>query len=250
MAEAIEKILTESEVKRRAYSMLTLDGHWGVIITREGEEKGNQLLEEALSAEVEKIRSRPGVAVYPDNNLPGYGVNQEDLDNCFGSRTQGKKNFYLLRQTCRGIYYVETEGVSGVPHEMLSAENTFEILACYRAFGKLIKEDFIKTDDWKITREELKDMSPELVASKMVGYGCRHAAMIAMRQKGHTKFPTRRGDLIKRIKPLSKQVKDRFMQLLDIPEPEVPQLTKKELIANISSYMQKLYRRNTSKKHK
>ncbi|MBW2981276.1 hypothetical protein KY343_00205 [Candidatus Woesearchaeota archaeon] len=250
MAEAIDEILTESEVRRVAYSMLALDGHWGVIISAEGKQKGNQLLEEALDAEIEKIRSRPGVSVLPDNSLPGYGIDEKDLYECFSSRTQGDKNFYLLRQICRGIFYVETEGVSGIPHEILSAENTFEILSNYRAFGKLIKDDCIKTDDWKTTREELKEMPAELVVSKMVSYGCRYAAMVAMRQKGYIRFPTESGDLIKRIKPLSKQVKDKFMQLLDIPEPEVPQLTKKEYIETISEFMHKLYKRNTSKKHK
>ena len=248
MTKAIEVILTASEVRRRAQHMVALDGGWAD--TGLDQKELDTTIEEAIQAEEKKIESRPGVIVYPDNNLPGYGVNEEDLAECFKSRAQGDKNYHLLKLIWNGISYVETENVSGVPHEMLSAKNTVEILSHYRGFGKLIRDGYIATEDWKITKEQLKEMSAEQVVSKLVSYGCRYKAMSDLREKGYTGFPTGSGDLIKRIRALNKQVKDRFMRLLDIPEPEVPPLGKNEYIEGIAFLMKKVHKANTPKKHK
>jgi hypothetical protein len=244
MAESIETI-TGYELRRRAQHMVALDGGWAD--TGLSQEELDATIEDAVLAEEKRIRETAGVKVL-ENTHPGYGINEKDLKNCFQSRSQGDKNFFLLKMIWHGINYVELEGVYGVPHNMLSSMNTFEILALYRGFGKLIRDGYVgptKTD--RITKEELKEMPAEQVASKLVGYGCKYAAMIALRQKGYTEFPTGPGDLVKRIELFDKQTKDRLMRLLDISEPEVPEQGKEALYKCTASFMHRLYRANTQK---
>ena len=215
MATGIKEILTNSGLRFRARENVSSEGCLEL------------LLDEAIQDEEEKIRSRKDVAVYDDNSLPGYGVNKKDMKPCFKPVYHGDINYKLLRQIWYGLNYVELEGKQGVPHEILSAMNTSEILSLYRGFAKLIENRSIPADKENISIDKLKTMSAEEVVSKIVGYGCQHPAMIGMQKKGHAKFPTRPYDLIKRIRPLSKQVKAAFMQLLESKE-RTTQLTTLE----------------------
>ena len=221
MVKGVEEIvLTETALRQKASHMVAIDGvNWEQIRAREGEAKAARLLEEAIEAEKESIASQPGVDIFKDNSEPGYGVNYDNL-SCFRSKGQASfdQNYLLLRQIWYGINYVEVPGrKSGVPHEFLSAMNTSEILSLYRAFARLLEKRNIPTGKGEetISKEELKGMPVELVISKMVGYGCRHQAMAAMTKRGWTYFHTRRGDLIRRIKPFGQRTKDKFMELLD-----------------------------------
>ncbi len=180
------------------------------------------------------------------NSLLGYGVNEKNLD-CFKERDSFNMNYNMLRQIWLGLNYVETE-TSGVPHEILSVMNTSEILSLYRGFGKLIRDGHIKKGRRRTKKEELKSMPIEQVISRMISYGCNHKAMAALTKVGYTQFSTKSRDLAKRIKPLSRQVKDRFMKLLDAPKIKVEDLeTKEDYITAISSFMQGLYDRNSQK---
>lgn len=178
------------------------------------------------------------------NSLPGYGINEQAL-SCFKPKYQGDINFYLVRQIRRGLTYTETES-SSMPHIFLASMNTSEDLALERGFGKLIKDGYIELRKRRITIEDLKGMPAEKAVSQMVSYGMRHKAMQAMKRKGYTKFPTKSGDLIRRIKALDRKSKGKFMALLDSPEIEVEEFEdKEEYIAAIASFIKGLCDRNT-----
>ncbi|MBU0629234.1 MAG: hypothetical protein KKC75_08665 [Nanoarchaeota archaeon] len=232
MADNIEKVLlTESSLRTKAAHMVALHGtNWEGIRRSEGTKRANQLLEEVIADETDKIASRVGVTVFKDNSFPGYGINYDNL-SCFRGKGEGRfdMNYNLLRQIWYGMNYVEVpEENSGVPHEFLAAMNTFEILSLYRAFARLIEKSSIPTGSGKktISIKELRELPAEIVISKMVGYGCRHQAISTMRQRGWNYFPTGRGDLIKRIKPFGYQLKDRFMKLLH-EQKRTTELTEK-----------------------
>ncbi len=265
MATGIKEILTVSGLKSRAREKVISGGCLEL------------LLDGAIQDKEEEIRSRKDVAVYDDNSLSGYGVKKRDMIPCFKRVYKGDINYKLLRQIWYGLNYVELEGKQGVPHEMLSAMNTSEVLSLYRGFTKLIENKSIPNEKGNISIDKLKTMSAEEVVSKIVGYGCQHPAMGDMQKKGHTKFPTRPYDLIKRIRPLSEKVKAAFMQLLDSKE-RTTQLTtlergsydfhdpcydgwdarkglmkikrikgKEKYISAICSFIKGLYNRNTQK---
>jgi hypothetical protein len=278
MAKDIEEILTKSELGRRARHRVNLDGYWGIIRQNEGASKTDKMLEQAIQDEEEKIASRSNVLVFEDNSLPGYGIDSSTMS---AFRGLGAENFamnnQLLRQIWCGLNQTEVEGQPGIPHEFLSAMNTLEILSLYRAFGRLMKYGNMELDKERISREQLKQMPAEQAVSKMVGYGCRHQAVQAMRKRGCSYFPTGKGDLIKRIKPFNDNVKDTFMQLLDAPTRTSPFTVKEgrkwdfndpcyrtttpdgkvialkgvaardRYIDSISSFMQEVYHRKTQK---
>lgn len=283
MVKDIEEILTKSTVRARALHLVALDGiNWEKIRATEGQDKADQLLEEFIKTTEEEIGSRKGVAVLDGNSLGGYGVDYGDL-SCFRGKGEGRfdMNYKLLRQIWYGLNYVEVpEEVPGIPHEFLSTMNTFEILSLYRAFARLIEYGNIPTGKGKetISKDELKAMPAELIISKMVGYGCRHKALSTMRKRGCDYFPTKRGDLIKRIRPFNRELKDRFRRLLDnrrrttklteergeYPDFEDPcyygidarrglltikgYFGRKKYTGAIAYFMERLYNRNTQQK--
>ena len=184
MATGIKEILTESGLKIKARENVSSEGCLEL------------LLEGSIQDEVEKIRSRKDVAVCPDNSFPGYGVKSRDMNPSFKPVYQGDINYKLLRRIWYGLNYVELEGKQGVPHEILSAMNTSEILSLYRGFTKLIERRSLPTDKGNISLDALKEMSAEDVVSKIVGYGCKHQAMIDMQKKGHIKLVVKDHNLL------------------------------------------------------
>jgi hypothetical protein len=215
MAPRVKEILTDSGLSSRARENVVSEGCLGLLV------------DDLIQDEEARIRSKGDVLVCPDNSLPGYGVKKKDITDSFKPRYQGDINYSMLRQILYGLNYVEIEGEQGVPHEMLSAMNTSEVLSLYRGFTKLIERGKLPTDKGSVSLDDLKEMSAEEVVSKIVGYGCKRKAMGAMQKKGHTKFPTKPYDLIKRIKPLSEKVKAAFMKLLE-SKRKTTQLTTPE----------------------
>lgn len=214
----MEVILTQSSLREQAIETLN-DEELHLF------KKTEQPLEETVQATGQNIGSKDEVTVFEDNSLAAYGVNYENM-SCFRGKGHSKfaMNDNLLRQIWHGLNYAEIPDQNiGVPPQFLSAMNTFEILSLYRAFARLLENGNVPTgkDRETISKEELKTMPAEMVISKMVGYGCKHAALWRMRERGWTYFPTRRNDLIKRIRAFSPETKNNFIRLLDNPKRNI-----------------------------
>ena len=238
----ITEILTNSGVRTRAVEELVLGG------------VGKPSLEQ-ITAQQERILSESDIDLFKDNDQPGYGAVKDIFSAFMGRGQKGFDiNYNVLGQIWRGLNYVENAG--GVPHEMLSAMNTGEIIALYRAFAKLIEKGKIEVKKGTYLKaEELQKMKPEEALSKMMGYGYRRTAMGSLRRKGVTYFPAQSGDLARRVTPLSQGVKDRFMDLFDLsqykgikienPTTKKGKIGKEQYIDAICAHTDKLYQVNT-----
>ncbi|MBW2980877.1 hypothetical protein KY360_05670 [Candidatus Woesearchaeota archaeon] len=221
MAET--EILTASNLRKRVVQRLTSEGRF------------EQLLEESLIADTEQAIIDEGSIedVFLDNSLEAYGANKKDM-SCFRAKAGPDKNYEALRQIFFGLYYAEgnIEGKDwnpnkekyGAPHEMLATMNTSEVFGFYSGLTMMIEGIVPEGKTKPLSREELKEMKPEKVVSMLVGYGYsrRHVMQTAMAERGCYHFPTEPGDLAKRIKSLSQGVKDKIMNLLDVPKRDIP----------------------------
>ena len=181
-------------VLREAQGIVALRGGWAEIRFSSGQEVFDRLMHEALDKEVNRIMADPELlkAVLA-REYPEFSTSKTELLN-LENRINNQKNYGILKNVIENLNYYVLQYLY---------MNDFEILASYVGTPIIKKNQLI--------HDGIKNKSVEDIIGKINQQAFRYKDIRGLKEKCSGPFLTRHGELKKRIKNSSSDVKEMFL---------------------------------------
>ena len=221
---------------KTARHLMALEGFWGQTRDEIGKAKFDKLVEQET---VRLADSLPDIIL---NSEPAYGVTEEDLVASFDNSRIG--NYEALENMLIGLNNAD------VPHKILAALNSSELLALYLGIGQLKKQGSIRygmKNQRDIPYTELIEKGFEEQISLLISYGYRRRGIRVMRERGFTSHPNKRGQLRQRMSKIDSRTREQFRESLGYSLRMHQKQDRESLIKNLAYQLSEVYERNTKR---